>query len=373
MYYPNSKNEAILQQIDALQIPKGHSVMLLFGEKSETDFVALIEALKQRELSFFGAIFPGLIDGDQHHDQGYLLKMLPLLHPPLLIQGLDTADFNCSTFTTILKPLQGARTLLTFVDGLAANIAPYLDCLYQHFTSQVSFLGGGAGSLSLQQQPCLFTEAGIFQDAALIAAVDWEVKLGVRHGWHQLQGPLVATRTERNIIYELNWENAFEAYARVVNAQSKEAIRTDNFFAVAKGFPFGIFREKGEDLVRDPLAVGENGEIICVGEIPENAVLYILEGENNLLIDAAHRATSECLQGTPGMIHDALVVDCISRALFLEQDFQQELQAICQPLQASKLGLKAQGVLSLGEISSYQEGYLEFYNKTLVLGLWHQD
>ncbi|MEO1413351.1 MAG: FIST C-terminal domain-containing protein [Bacteroidota bacterium] len=371
MYHSDCDNAAILRQIDALFIPEGQTLMLLFGEKSGTDFPTLIKALAARGHSFFGGIFPGIIDGDRHHDRGYLLKSLPLLRPPLLLRGLDSADFQGPELSRALAPLREAATLLTFVDGLAANIAPYLSALYQHFSPTTRFLGGGAGSLTLRQGPCLFTEAGLVQDAALIAAVDWEVGLGVQHGWHQLRGPLVATRTERNVIYELNWENAFEAYARVVNAQSEENIRPENFFSIAKGFPFGIFREKGEDLVRDPVAVGEAGEIICVGEIPENAVLYILEGEPDLLIQAAQGATQHCLREAPETIHDTLVVDCISRALFLQQDFTAELRAINAPLTTAHPNLRAQGVLSLGEISSYREGYLEFYNKTLVLGLWH--
>ncbi|EQD46615.1 hypothetical protein B1A_14553 [mine drainage metagenome] len=56
-------------------------------------------------------------------------------------------------------------------------------------------------------------------------------------------------------------------------------------------------------------------------------------------------------------------MDCISRALFLEQDFRQELAVIHSP--APMLG-----ALTIGEIANSGQDYLEFYNKTAVVGFF---
>ena len=56
-------------------------------------------------------------------------------------------------------------------------------------------------------------------------------------------------------------------------------------------------------------------------------------------------------------------IDCISRVLFLEGDFEQELQAV------SRSGIPLIGALTLGEIANSRNDYLEFYNKTSVVGV----
>ena len=67
----------------------------------------------------------------------------------------------------------------------------------------------------------------------------------------------------------------------------------------------------------------------------------------------------------------AIIIDCISRILFLEDEFQIELNEIIKVLRAKHNNISISGALTLGEISSYGKGYLEFYNKTCVVGLFN--
>ena len=61
---------------------------------------------------------------------------------------------------------------------------------------------------------------------------------------------------------------------------------------------------------------------------------------------------------------------CISRILFLEEDFQKELNKIVDTLRSKHPKISVSGALTLGEISSFGNGYLEFYNKTVVVSLF---
>ncbi|MEM9919281.1 MAG: FIST C-terminal domain-containing protein [Bacteroidota bacterium] len=365
MYIENTQTEEILQHIKAQNPTADATFMLLFGEASQVNIPLLIESLNKEKIAFFGGIFPGIIYANKNYTKGCILKKLSLSEPPILIKGLDQTNFE---LPKLPLATQGKVSILTFVDGLTSNISGYLQKLYHHFGDSANFLGGGAGSLSLVQKPCLFCPEGFFQDAALLCVVDLKVSLGVRHGWKKMLGPMVATRTEKNTIYELNWTEAFEVYKEAVEADQAIKFNDENFFDIAKGYPFGIFKESGEDVVRDPIAVGKNGELICVGAVPENTVLYILKGENQSLIASAHKAVEICLDHTPKAIQHTLVVDCISRTLFLEEEFGKELQAIHQSIRSPHAEALPQGVLSLGEISSDGDGFLEFFNKTLVVG-----
>ncbi len=211
--------------------------------------------------------------------------------------------------------------------------------MFDQLGNSVSYFGGGAGSLSLKSQPCLFTCEGFVQDAAIVTFIKLQCNLGVAHGWKKLTGPIVANKTHKNVVMELNWRNAFEVYQEIIEADSGVKLPRDNFYSVAMGYPFGIYKEEAEDIVRDPIMTNEKGELICVGEVPENSLLNILKGETDSLIQAAGQAA---------------------------KDFGRELAAVKENL-AGNQGIPA-GMLTLGEISSYGEAYLEFFNKTIVVG-----
>ena len=62
----------------------------------------------------------------------------------------------------------------------------------------------------------------------------------------------------------------------------------------------------------------------------------------------------------------ALIIDCITRALFLEDRFEDELKIIETK---AGTGVLLFGFLSLGEIASKGDKYIELYNKTVVIGM----
>lgn len=102
-----------------------------------------------------------------------------------------------------------------------------------------------------------------------------------------------------------------------------------------------------------------------VGDMDVNSVVSILRGKSENLIEAASQASNISMQGINKHVTSALIVDCISRFLFLEDKFEKELQAIKYPLPDNSL---IWGVLSLGEIANANQENIEFYNKTCVVG-----
>lgn len=368
MYLESQGVEEVLSAIATLEVSQNDVILILMGEENRLDINALIQQLKANKHTFMGGIFPAVIAGETHNTAGIVLKTLPAATKPYLIRDLDQTidlpEFEEEFSLSEDNPL----TALVFIDGLTSQISNFLAELYNNLGNSVRYLGGGAGSLSLKQQPCIFTEEGCFQDAAVIFFTALDSQLGVQHGWERLDGPLPATQTHRNTIKELNWQSALQIYRDPVEADCQRSITTENFFEIAKGYPFGIVKEGQEDIVRDPIIATESGELICVGEVPENALLYILRGDKHSLVKSAGMAATEAIQRGPTNLNNVLVVDCISRVLFLGEEFGQELQALRQKLVAADCLLPAEGILSLGEISSYGDGFLEFFNKTIVVG-----
>ena len=118
-------------------------------------------------------------------------------------------------------------------------------------------------------------------------------------------------------------------------------------------------------MVRDPVGLDANGSILCVGGMPEGAIFDILSGDNNSLIEAAGNALQMSLADFPDNSgkNFRFFVDCISRVLFLEDRFKEELAAVHS--HESPLV----GACTIGEIANCGNDFLEFYNKTAVMAI----
>lgn len=96
-----------------------------------------------------------------------------------------------------------------------------------------------------------------------------------------------ATSTEGNRIAMIDWRPAFDVYQELMKAQYGVDLRRDNFYECAVHFPFGILRAGGDVVVRIPVALADDGSLYCVGEIPENSMLVLLQapsaGENGCI------------------------------------------------------------------------------------------
>ncbi len=362
----------ISQYIESLKPEAGEAVMLLFGEQDAPDIPALIGALKKMGVTFFGGVFPGLVYGNQSTTTGCIVKKFQVLWKPFLTKDLTAARF--SGFPTQEYPdYLGGGTAVVFLDGLSQNMGGFLDHVNNLLGEHCVFIGGGAGSISLEQRPCVFTNEGFYADAAVVCVVKNQVSLGVRHGWQHLAGPLVATKTKRNVILELNWEPALTVYSRIIEEDCGIKLDIGNFASMAKGYPLGMLREKEDDVVRDPLTIGDNDSIVCIAEVPTNTVLHVLKGKADALLQAAKMAVEDCGKevGIPIQSDATLVVDCITRRHFLDDEFTQELNLVRDKLVIDSPEKELFGILSLGEISSTGRGLLEVYNKTIVVGTFH--
>jgi len=345
--------------------------MVLVGEHEHGDLEQIASELRGLGIDFFGGLFPALIDEDRKHDGGALLIKLPAASAPILVTGLDKGSPHLPEVGSTAASIEGPTSAVVFVDGLTSSIARLLSELYGQVGNSINFVGGGAGSLSLRQEPCVFTRAGVFQDAAVITFLSQRSRVGVRHGWEHLAGPVIATRTSGNVIHELNWRSALDVYREAIEPHTGLTLTKENLFLASNAFPFGIFREGSEDVVRDPVALEDDGSLVCVGEVPENVVLHVLTGDAHSLIEAAGQAANDCCRAPLERPTLAFIVDCVSRTIFLEGEFDAELAAVREPLQKLAPEMPMFGVLSLGEISSHGEGVLEFFNKTIVASVLH--
>ena len=320
--------------------------------------------------SIFGGVFPALVDGAEVRETGAIVKPVKLLAAPTIVQ----IDGNSIEPAAPYPDISGAAarpTCLVFADFSCVAVTSLLEDLFDKYGSDVNYFGAGAGNGTRTPSPVVFTDAGRYTGAAVVAFADLESEVRLRHGWSRNSEHVIATRTEGNVLKELNWEPAMKVYRELVGDHVADSLSRQEDVPEAKRYPFGIAREDLEDVVRDPLSATEAGELIVLSGIPEHSVIRVLKADNDKLIDAAAKLGGD-FRGA-GDVDSCLVFDCFSRARLLGNDFPREIGAFVTALRTSHPDCRIEGALALGEISSNGERFPEFHNKTIAASLFHAE
>jgi hypothetical protein len=358
IFIENSDIADLKKALSAMKT-KAKSLMILSSEKNNYDVGEINSILSSYPLSIIGGIFPQIIYKNHTYEEGTLLISIDDTLEIACLENLSHRSFESldSDIEERLGTLSPEiKSMFVFVDGLSKNINHIILALFENYGLTINYIGGGAGSLSFEQKPVIFSNRGLLEDAALLAVTKLESAIGVKHGWSPISDSLKVT-AEANKITELDYKPALEVYKEVVESLCGEKITQENFFDIAKAYPLGINKLSGEMVVRDPIMIEDNA-LICVGDIATNAFVSILHGGHSSLIGAANEAKEEAALEKE---HFTLFIDCISRALFLQDRFHDELSAVYHD------NSTLVGALTLGEIANNKKHYLEFYNKTAVI------
>lgn len=320
----------------------------------------------------FGGIYPKLIFKNQLMEQGCIIigfeqsveinlvtQLSTLVTDEQLEQVIDQALLAQS-------PLTNNCSFLMFYDSLINNVEDFIDYLFECLDYQVGIIGGGAGNLEFKQKPCIFTNQGLVFDAIQLVNLQKKMISAATHGWKILQGPFLVSEAEKQTIISLDYQPASNIYKSVIESASEHRFNDENFFDIAKNYPLGIERINSKLVVRDPILINQ-GQVQCVGNIPVNSMVYLLQGSIDSLLSSAEQAAISATKNIDGNdISATMVFDCISRTLYLEDDFTKELDLIAKHCLEQTLF----GVLSFGEIVNSESGAIRLLNKSTVIGSW---
>lgn len=338
------------------------SILILSCDKNDYDLHKMNLILSACDVPIIGGVFPQIIYQNEHYEIGSIIISLDDFLDVNLIENIsDNSEKSLEdTIEEKVGELEDEiKTMFVFVDGLSKNINALILGLFENFGLSLNYIGGGAGSLSFVQKPCIFTNKGLIQDCAILATTKLQSAIGVKHGWLPVSEPMKVTLSNANIIEEIDYKPAFEVYKNIVENISNKKFNKDNFFEISKAYPLGINKLSGEMVVRDPIMLDDDNNLVCVGDVATNSFISILEGSDDSLIEAVIDAKQEALLNN--MDTFILFIDCISRALFMGDNFSKELDAVYEKNQVLI------GALTLGEIANNKKYYLEFYNKTAVI------
>lgn len=344
------------------------TVMMMVAEEELFFINEVIEFFNYRGIHIFGAIFPGLIYNGIHKDHGAIITTLSTACKPILCDLSKPCQFPVQP--EIREVSENLQTGFVFFDGLSRDVKRFLSGLYLHYGTSVKYIGGGAGTSDYLQKPCIFTNTGLFQDAAVFCLANQNITVRSRHGWDVLKGPYLVTGSEKNRVKTINWQAASQVYMGALREQNIK-VDAETIYEIAPKYPLGIYMEGHEFILRDPFQATRANELICIGEVPENTAIYILQADKQSLLYASQKATQDMLIEESNAKTSFNFIS-YSRSIFLGDEFSREINETYYLLKKSNTHMINKGAMTFGEIASLPSGFMELFNKSFVTGALHE-
>ncbi len=235
---------------------------------------------------------------------------------------------------SIIQTAGGERpkAALMMPDGLAGNGADIVRGILEVLGQDFIVAGGSAGDDYLFKQTYEYLDNQVLSGSVVGVGLygNFSFGIGVRHGWIPIGTSRIATRSEGNILYQLDGKPAVQLYEDHFGKDKNMIDKKEPLAKLAITYPLGIpAPNKDGYLIRDPITVDDNGAITLAAEIPQGSEVHIMIGSREEAIDAAEDAARKALAQVEGKtIRAVFLFNCIARKKLLMTKKQEEVERI---------------------------------------------
>jgi hypothetical protein len=263
----------------------------------------------------------------------------------------------------LLRP--GLRHVFVLSDGLKVNGSALVRGLRERLPTGVTLTGGlcADGPRFERTYACL----GALSERESVVGVGFygdglRVGMGSLGGWDSFGPERRVTKSDGNVLYELDGQPALALYERYLGEHAAGLPGSGLLFPLT-------VRARREDqaVVRTILAVDRaRGSLTFAGDVPCGHLAQLMHANFDRLVDGASEAARTSGAGLGTLPTElALLVSCVGRKLVLKQRVEEEVEAVQVALGADAM---LTGFYSYGEISPFSsEARCELHNQTMTV------
>lgn len=260
---------------------------------------------------------------------------------------------------------QGLVHALVLSDGLQINGSDLVRGLTEYLPKEVTITGGLSGDGDRFEETLVLmngqAEKGVI---SLLGFYGDRIKIGYGSlgGWDPFGPERLITRSEGNVLYELDGKSALELYKRYLGEHAKGLPATGLLF------PLSLRTSEGETgVVRTILSINEEDQSMTfAGDVPEGDYARLMKANFDRLIDGATGAAKICHEAIGSSSPDlAILISCVGRKMVLKQRIEEEVEGV-----RDILGYRTvlTGFYSYGEISPFTpSAKCELHNQTMTI------
>jgi len=259
------------------------------------------------------------------------------------------------------------KAVLVYSDGLNVNGSELLEGFKSVF-GEIPVMGGMAGDgFGFSKTVQLFNET--ISDSLVIAVGLYGNSLvtatGVGRGWKPYGPPRKVTKSEKNVVIELDGKPALPLYRMYIGEHSAKGLPGSGL-----NFPFAIIEEGRRDIekIRTVLSIDSvNNSLTFAGNVDEGETVRFCQANHDRLVegagDAAHLIADNTNTKQAGL---AICVSCVGRKGVMAELVADEVKLVQQILGAQTA---IAGFYSYGEFSPRPDtSDSVLHNQTMTIG-----
>ncbi|MCB9696749.1 MAG: FIST C-terminal domain-containing protein [Alphaproteobacteria bacterium] len=258
------------------------------------------------------------------------------------------------------------RAVFVLSEGLKVNGSELVRGLNEVLGTEVVVTGGLAGDGSRFERT--WVAHGTTVKSGLVAAVGFYgdhvvVGHGSKGGWDKFGPERTVTRSESNVVYEIDGRPALALYKEYLGPKASELPASGLLF------PLAVRSNAADDqiLVRTLLAVDEARQSLTfAGDVPTGHLVQLMKADFDRLVGGATEAAGAARGLVPEVDSPtvAIAISCVGRRLVLGDRTEDEVEAVAHVLPDGAL---VAGFYSYGELSPFATGACRLHNQTMTL------
>lgn len=274
-----------------------------------------------------------------------------------------SASFEAGASLARELSAEDLKGLFVLSDGLEVNGTDLTNGINGLVDTRVAVTGGLAGDGERFEQTWVVVDGkpvSGFATAVGLYGESLKIGHGSKGGWTMFGPERIVTRSDGNVLYELDGRPALRLYKEYLGELAADLPASGLLFPLA-------LRGEGEEkeLVRTILAVDEDSEsLVFAGEIPNGHRAKLMQASFERLLDGAEGAAEFALERGARDARLSIAISCVGRRLVLGERAEDELEATMHVLPE---GISQIGFYSYGEISPFAEGTCDLHNQTMTL------
>jgi len=282
----------------------------------------------------------------------------------------DSFDVGCNIAKKLMAP--DLRAIFVLSNGTMVNGSELVRGLNEVLPDEVVVTGGLAGDGDRFEETWVLDNRELATNS--VSAVGFygdhvEIGHGSKGGWDVFGPQRRVTRSESNILYELDGKPALDLYKEYLGDLASELPSSALLFPLS----LRLHPEDERNVVRTILGVNENDQSLTfAGDIPTGSYAQLMKANFERLIGGASEAAQMIVPSSNGGKGESLsiAISCVGRRLVLGEHSEEELEAALDVLPKD---VHQVGFYSYGELSPYTTGACDLHNQTMTLTLFQEN
>jgi hypothetical protein len=337
----------------------GDTELLKSGKQLE-ELRAIYPKAHQFGCSTSGEIFEASISDDTLSTVAIQFEKTRIAHAQI---HLSTVKSSFEAGEKLARELrhEGLTHVLVLTVGIDVNGEKLVKGLSSVLPSSVSITGGLAGDKERFKETFVISDGAPQNDlVAVVGLYGDAIKVGYASlgGWDPFGPERLITKSNGNVLYELDGKSALELYKSYLGKHAAELP------ASAQYFPLSLSLKEGDPgIVRTILTVDEKAQsMTAAADLPEGGRVRMMKTNLDRLILGARGAAERATMMKPQL---ALLISCVGRRMVLKQRAEEEVEQAREVFGNDAI---LTGFYSYGEISPLTpNAKCELHNQTMTI------